>query len=382
MSVSFGSQSASKSMKCPKSAQFATGYRTPSKELHASFYLDKTRNIFYNKINGAWKPAYRFAISGKTLSGYGSPPATLGNNGDVYINSNNGDQFTKANGVWIFSGAQNNNQSDPQIIVGNEPPTQQIGETGDIYNDVTNGVIYNNTVNGWESVAATSQKGEPGSIGMQGMAGPAGQKGDHGPNFIQDISGMSPNNIIVSDGFGTPQSVPSLVSSNLADNSVTNAKIIAGGVTPEKIAYGSNRQVLATLSNQTTWSFAPVIFSNYVLDTHALVAGAAIPVATVTDRIGLTNTSGVISGFPAGAYKIQFKVSVSQTAGSSVEFGIIVGGVPVDTGIISSSSSANSGTIYLTYIGLNPSTVSCVPQTMSGSNTGSAYKLDIISLGA
>lgn len=43
------------------------------------------------------------AGTGQLLQGTGAPSASLGNNGDVYINITNGNIYSKAGDIWILS---------------------------------------------------------------------------------------------------------------------------------------------------------------------------------------------------------------------------------------------------------------------------------------
>ena len=101
-------------------------------------------------------------------SASGNPADTLGADGDVYINSFNGDVFTKASGTW---GSPTGNITGPRglqgtsISAGTGVPSNADGNEGDVFIDVSTGFVYNKGASVWTSVVGENLKGPQGDTG-------------------------------------------------------------------------------------------------------------------------------------------------------------------------------------------------------------------------
>lgn len=139
------------------------------------------------------------------LAGAGVPSNGLGNNGDVYIRTSNGDFYgPKVGGAW---GAPVANLTGPQglqgiqgiqgvpgndgddgadgssIRAGNGAPSDGFGEDGDIYLNRLNGDLYGPKVAGaWGPVSGNIRgpQGVPGEDGTDGVDGAPGTDGTDG----------------------------------------------------------------------------------------------------------------------------------------------------------------------------------------------------------
>ena len=115
------------------------------------------------------------------LNGKGAPSASLGNNGDFYIDKVNMNFYgPKVKNAWPL-------------------PVSMRGPAGPAGNDGKNGVDGKNGTNGTNgtTTVATTGSSSPGATGAtgpagpEGPAGPAGPKGDTGPAGPQGATGLS-----------------------------------------------------------------------------------------------------------------------------------------------------------------------------------------------
>ena len=103
----------------------------------------------------------------------GTPADSLGEDGDVYINSFNGDVFTKASGTW---GNPTGNITGPRglqgtsISAGSGVPLNSDGNEGDVFIDVSTGFVYNKGASVWTSVVGENLKGPQGETGNRGTS--------------------------------------------------------------------------------------------------------------------------------------------------------------------------------------------------------------------
>ena len=84
---------------------------------------------------------------GQIYTGDGPPDASLGENIDVYIQSN-GHIWRKTTGVWVDTGVDLSAEDGAEIHTGDGPPDQSLGENIDIYIE-DNGHIWRKTTGAW-----------------------------------------------------------------------------------------------------------------------------------------------------------------------------------------------------------------------------------------
>ena len=134
-------------------------------------------------------------------SGSGAPENSTGADGDLYLNTANGDVYQRASGTYSVvvnimgpAGATGpagtngtNGTNGSAILYGTVEPTADIGSDGDSYIDGTTGDCYLKIAGTW--VWQASLKGPQGEQGIQGEQGPQGIQGEIGPQGEQGIQG-------------------------------------------------------------------------------------------------------------------------------------------------------------------------------------------------
>ncbi len=164
--------------------------------------------VAFNSKEGSLKPlimlTYDIAsAAGAWLTGNSAPGATLGKDGDLYLNLSTGDVWQKTFGAWTLAsniiGPQGSagiaGPQGPKGDAGAAGPAGPQGPKGDT------GVIGPIGPQGVQGAAGpTGLKGDPGIIGPigpqgpQGVAGPTGLKGDPGvagPSGPQGLQGLT-----------------------------------------------------------------------------------------------------------------------------------------------------------------------------------------------
>jgi len=192
-----------------------SGAPGPGLGLNGDYYLDKTNYLLYGpKIAGSWGipillrgadgtqgPTGAAGKDGSIIySGAGVPVATMGLNGDYYLDKNTGNLYGPKTGVgWGAAlalkgtngtngtnGSNGTNGADgvngtngtngtngSTTLSGNGVPSPGLGAVGDYYLDKTSYQLYGpKAVNGW-GIALLLR----GADGAQGPAGPAGVDG-------------------------------------------------------------------------------------------------------------------------------------------------------------------------------------------------------------
>jgi hypothetical protein len=96
------------------------------------------------------------------LFGVGEPNNAIGNNGDLYINTNTGELFSKVNNNWVFR-IFLKGERGTQIYSGNNPPPQHLGLIGDYYINTTNGNLFRKQNGDWTLIYNLGSTGNSGS---------------------------------------------------------------------------------------------------------------------------------------------------------------------------------------------------------------------------
>ncbi|MCZ4242371.1 beta strand repeat-containing protein [Pedobacter punctiformis] len=122
-------------------------------------------------------------------AGPNTPVNGAGSNGDTYINTSTGDVYTKEGNVWVLSGnikgPKGDNGKDgidgKSITGGSGAPGLNTGANGDSYVNTTNGDVYTKQGNTWVVTGnIKGLKGDAGVVGVQGMPGASGAPGTPG----------------------------------------------------------------------------------------------------------------------------------------------------------------------------------------------------------
>jgi hypothetical protein len=150
----------------PPGSQIITGSAPPTTSLGNSgdVYIQINTGDVYKKTGNTWNlignikgpqgepgqqgPSGQPGRSPEILFGVGDPDNAIGNNGDLYINTNTGELFSKVNNNWVFR-IFLKGERGTQIYSGNAPPNQFIGLNGDYYINTTNGNLFRKQEGDW-----------------------------------------------------------------------------------------------------------------------------------------------------------------------------------------------------------------------------------------
>lgn len=173
------------------------------------YYLNSSTGEFYGPKNedGWGDPIIVLmgddgADGTKIHSGSGTPKASLGVNGDFYIDLANQDLYgpktddgwgdpVSLNGEDGQDGADGQDGKDgSQIYAGDGPPDASQGKVGDYYLDQTNKDLYGpKTENGWgQPISLNGQDGEDGSQIYSGSGAPDASMGKVGDYYLDKSS--------------------------------------------------------------------------------------------------------------------------------------------------------------------------------------------------
>ena len=105
-------------------------------------------------------------------SGTPQSNSQAGNEGDVYINTFNGEVWNYVSGAWIDSGESligPKGEEGTSISSGNGVPSNADGNNGDVFIDVQTGFVYNKVGGVWQAVVGETLKGPKGDTGDNGL---------------------------------------------------------------------------------------------------------------------------------------------------------------------------------------------------------------------
>ena len=150
----------------PPGSQIITGSAPPTTSLGNSgdVYIQINTGDVYKKTGNTWNlignikgpqgepgqqgPSGQPGRSPEILFGVGNPDNAIGNNGDLYINTNTGELFSKVNNNWVFR-IFLKGERGTQIYSGNTPPVEYLGLNGDYYINTTNGNLFRKQEGDW-----------------------------------------------------------------------------------------------------------------------------------------------------------------------------------------------------------------------------------------
>jgi hypothetical protein len=166
----------------PPGSQIITGSSPPTSALGNSgdIYIQINTGDVYKKTGNTWNlignikgppgepgqqgPAGQPGRSPEILFGVGEPQNSIGNNGDLYINTNTGELFSKVNNNWVFRIILKGERGT-QIYSSNTSPSQYIGLEGDYYINTTNGNLFKKQEGDWTLIYNLGSTGSSGSSG-------------------------------------------------------------------------------------------------------------------------------------------------------------------------------------------------------------------------
>jgi len=150
----------------PPGSQIITGSAPPTTSLGNSgdIYIQINTGDVYRKTGNTWNlignikgpqgepgqqgPTGQPGTNPEILFGLVDPDNTIGNNGDLYINTNTGQLFSKVNNNWVFR-IFLKGERGTQIYSGNTPPAEYLGLNGDYYINTTNGNLFRKQNGDW-----------------------------------------------------------------------------------------------------------------------------------------------------------------------------------------------------------------------------------------
>jgi hypothetical protein len=150
----------------PPGSQIITGSAPPTTSLGNSgdVYIQINTGDVYKKTGNTWNlignikgppgqpgqqgPAGQPGTNPEILFGTEDPDNGIGNNGDLYINTNTGQLFSKTGNTWVFK-VSLKGERGTQIYSGNTPPNQFMGLNGDYYINTTNGNLFRKQEGDW-----------------------------------------------------------------------------------------------------------------------------------------------------------------------------------------------------------------------------------------
>ena len=136
-----------------------------------------------------WLASIKGADGSSLLNGTSNPDASVGNNGDTYINTSTWDVFVKTGGNWTkvgnIMGSQGpegpqgpqgpSGENGSSVLSGNGEPASELGNNGDLYIDLETWNVYKKGNGNWAFVG--NIKGANGGEGAQGNQGEPGNNG-------------------------------------------------------------------------------------------------------------------------------------------------------------------------------------------------------------
>ena len=180
-----------------------TGFSPPSPTLgeDGDLYLDSETGNVYLKLDGAWKSVAD--ISGPAgedgsawISGNGIPNIAIGTNGDFYFDKTSGNIYEKSGGIWLnianLSGDDGLNGTT--WYSGSTTPSSSIGSQGDFYLNTTDGTLFKKQSSVWVSIANIMGKdgadGEDGSVWFSGQIPPENSLGYENDFYLDAFRGI------------------------------------------------------------------------------------------------------------------------------------------------------------------------------------------------
>ena len=219
-----------------------SGTDAPTNELgtNGDMYIDTDDNILYQKLGGIWTVVvnnFGGGASGdsanKWMTGTSAPHQNLGIDGDMYLDTVSSTLYQKISGAWtIVMENFGKGESAPakQWIVGTETPSTTIGNDGDMYIDTDDYILYQKLNGEWAIVMEDFGKGEssPANKWMTGTATPTDDMGIDGDMYLdtddyilyQKTAGAW---VVAMEDFGKGESAPAsewLVGTETPDASV------------------------------------------------------------------------------------------------------------------------------------------------------------------
>jgi hypothetical protein len=288
------------------------------------------------------------------LQGDGAPAASLGVDGDIYIDTVSRDVYQKANGTWSvvtnlsggppgpqgekgdpgddgMNGAPGTNGADgTSVLTGSGAPAAGLGNVGDVYIDSASGNLYSKGNGGWTL-----------SGNLEGPAGDDGAPGADGVDVKDTLGGVRWFAFALSAGFAD---MPSLITSETyTDVSSAASFTFTGANQHGRLAFHTSGSFIeggVDMSAFTSLDFSATISGPvnglvvYLVDGANKGCGFPLTVAGPAYSVDIDNP------VPSDCYN-------NTASGPDFDLSSVTG---IQVGIVSSGSGAR--TLTITDIGL------------------------------
>jgi hypothetical protein len=177
-------------------SKFFTGTAAPANTIgnNGDIYINTVTGDLFNKVSGGWVAALNLrgpagSAASNLLRGAGAPAAGLGSSGDMYINISNGDLWSNANGTWaIATNLQGPAGIAPQFINGAaDPASTTQSNNGDEYLNTTSGDLFAKASGTWTKIA--NIKGPAFAQYRSGAGVPSSSLGSNGDEYVNSQNG-------------------------------------------------------------------------------------------------------------------------------------------------------------------------------------------------
>src|SRR5690606_35327170 len=201
-------------------ATILTGPGVPDDDLgeDGDLYIDTETRLGCQEADGSWTMVTNLNSGSpgtSTHAGSGAPEASLGNDGDVYVDADSGDLYKKDDGAWTLIGNLRGPQGEPgqdgndgadgtdgaSILTGEGAPADDLGKDDDLYIDSANGDLYAKADGTW--TLSGNLHGAPGQDGSRWLTGTGVPTDDLGNDGDVYFDGDTGNAYLKEDGAWT-----------------------------------------------------------------------------------------------------------------------------------------------------------------------------------
>ena len=148
-----------------------TGTPDPTNR-ETDFVITGTEGTDLSTFSIPWGDTGEAGTSIYADSGTPDSNSQAGNEGDVYINTFNGEIWIYSSGSWSDTGrslAGPKGEEGTSISAGDTAPSDADGNNGDVFIDVQTGFVYNKVSGSWVAVVGETLKGPKGDTGDNGL---------------------------------------------------------------------------------------------------------------------------------------------------------------------------------------------------------------------
>ena len=190
----------------PDGSRIYVGSGAPSSALGVNndVYIDFDNGDFYQKASATWSvvgnvkgPQGEDGATGaqgdpgsQILFGINAPADILGNDGDLYIDTESGDLFSKDNGTWDFE-VNLKGEDGLQFYYDSEVPSSGLGSDNDLYLNTSNGTLLRKESGTWVQIFDFTGSSSGEGLDFQfGTSNPSDSVGNDGDVFVNTTSGF------------------------------------------------------------------------------------------------------------------------------------------------------------------------------------------------